>query len=857
MDEYNNQLKELFEKSTNGILFYDKKGELINANNTALKIMGISKLKSLKGSNIFDNPNIASKKDKLITEGTLKFKYKINFEYIKKIGIYNQNRSGIAFIEYNVSIIESGYMVQIQDITEYKLGEQQNQKNLEELQTLLEELHVSNEELHSTTDELQVANEELKLQEAKLLKANKALKESYNIAEADRNRLNTLIKTIPSAVIIIEQPDGKISFINDHAKKLYGMDPTELKMEEYPQIGLLKLDGSPYAPEEMPASRSLLNGEIVYNEDLILENPDGKRVIVCASLAPIYDSEGEISSVIGIFDDITERKQLENELIQARDYLEEQVKERTEELNSQHQRLFDMLELLPVMICLLTPDYHVAFANRAFRDTFGESEGKHCYEYLFGFNEPCHWCEAYSVLETGKPHYWELETPDDTIIHVHNMPFKDVDGSPLILEMDIDVTEQRKNENALKRSNNILNGINQIFQAGLTVESEEELAQTALNVIEDIIGSSFGFICEINPKNLLNTIAISFSGWEECKIPYNRQLIMATDLPIHGIRGRVIKDAKPLIFNDAEKHPEWVEPPEGHTKIKSFLGVPLIYADNVFGEIGLAHKDKDFTKDDLKTVELISFALVEALTSYRNRNKLKESVSELKRSNNELESFAYITSHDLQEPLRTIASYAQLIERRYKGKLDPDADEFINFMVDGSKRMKEMIQGLLDYSRVGTKGNEFTEFNTQDALDYALSNLMTAINENNAKITHTHLPTIYADKDQIARVFQNLIGNALKFQKEGVKPQIHISAKKEDMEHVFSVSDNGIGIDGQYCDQIFEVFKRLHAIGEYSGAGVGLAIVKRIIDRHGGRIWVESKPSNGSTFYFTIPLICH
>lgn len=232
--------------------------------------------------------------------------------------------------------------------------------------------------------------------------------------------------------------------------------------------------------------------------------------------------------------------------------------------------------------------------------------------------------------------------------------------------------------------------------------------------------------------------------------------------------------------------------------------------------------------------------------------ELEKVVYELKRSNEELQSFAYITSHDLQEPLRTIASYAQLIKRRYEGQLDQDADEFIDFMVNGASRMKNMIQGLLNYSHVGTQGHEFKEFKSEDALNYAINNLKFAIGEKNAEITYDKLPKIFADKNQIASVFQNLIGNALKFQKDGLKPKIHISSKKEDSEYVFSVRDNGIGIEKQYTHHIFEVFKRLHAIDEYEGAGIGLAIVKRIIDRHGGRVWVESEFGKGSTFCFTI-----
>ena len=170
-----------------------------------------------------------------------------------------------------------------------------------------------------------------------------------------------------------------------------------------------------------------------------------------------------------------------------------------------------------------------------------------------------------------------------------------------------------------------------------------------------------------------------------------------------------------------------------------------------------------------------------------------------------------------------------------------------------ASRMKEMIQGLLDYSRVGTKGKEFTKFNAQRGLNFALNNLKLSIEENNAEITYDDLPDIFADEDQITRVFQNLISNAIKFKKADEIPKIHISAKKEDNEYVFSVSDNSIGMEQEYGDKIFEIFKRLHAIGEYEGTGIGLAIVKRIIERHGGKIWVESSLGKGSTFYFTLP----
>ncbi len=235
--------------------------------------------------------------------------------------------------------------------------------------------------------------------------------------------------------------------------------------------------------------------------------------------------------------------------------------------------------------------------------------------------------------------------------------------------------------------------------------------------------------------------------------------------------------------------------------------------------------------------------------------KLKELVEELKRSNYELQQFTFITSHDLQEPLRSIASFSQLLEMRYKNKLDKDADEYINFVVDAAVRMKEMIQGLLDYSNVGTQKEKCESLNVEDILKQVLYNLNALIEENNVIITHDPLPVINGDSKQVVQLFHNLIENAIKFRKEDVPPKIHISASldEEKDEYVFSVADNGIGLELQYSDKIFEIFKRLHTIDEYRGTGIGLAICKRIVERHGGRIWVESELGKGATFYFTIP----
>jgi PAS domain S-box-containing protein len=225
---------------------------------------------------------------------------------------------------------------------------------------------------------------------------------------------------------------------------------------------------------------------------------------------------------------------------------------------------------------------------------------------------------------------------------------------------------------------------------------------------------------------------------------------------------------------------------------------------------------------------------------------------DLVRSNAELEQFAYVASHDLQEPLRMVSSYLKLIERRYKGKLDSDADEFIEFAVDGATRMKALINDLLTYSRIGTGKQELQWTDTQAVLNQVLADLRPTIEDSGAVVTSDPLPTLVAVEGQLDQLFQNLISNAIKFSSEK-PPEIHIGAERVNNTWLFSVRDNGMGIDPQHAERIFVLFQRLQSRGQYPGTGIGLAICKKIVDYHGGRIWVESSPGQGATFYFTIP----
>lgn len=391
-------------------------------------------------------------------------------------------------------------------------------------------------------------------------------------------------------------------------------------------------------------------------------------------------------------------------------------------LITERQRFAHLFDALPVYLILLSPDYRVPFDNRFFRERFGESKGRRCYEYLFRRSEPCEHCESFKVLETLEPHEWEWTGPDGRTYYIYDFPFNDLDGSPLIMEVGIDITARKRAEAELEKHHQNL----EVLVEERTRDLEAANAQLRAEVAER-------------------------------------------------------KRAEKMLRSYAEQ---------------------------------------------------------------------------LKLSNQALEDFAFVASHDLQEPLRKIRAFGDRLNTDYKGTLDEAGQDYIRRMQAAAERMQGMLDGLLTYSRITTQGKQFEAVDLNLIVREVLSDLEVRLAQTGGQVEVGELPMVEADPVQMRQLFQNLCGNALKFHRPGVPPQVTISGRVKTENWVeISIADNGIGFESEYTDQIFKPFHRLRGRGEYEGAGMGLAICKKILERHCGGITVKSRPGEGSTFTIVLPVL--
>jgi len=658
-----------------------------------------------------------------------------------------------------------------------------------------------------------------------------------------------------------------------------------------------------------------------------------------------------------------------------------------EALEAERCRFKEVLELLPAYVVLLTPDYHVPFANRFFRERFGESHGRRCFEYLFDLSEPCENCETFKVLKTNAPHHWEWTGPDCRNYDIFDFPFSDSDGSPMIMEIGIDLTDYKRAEEEVRRANvynrslieaspdplvtigsdggitdvngatesatgfdrdeligtdfsdyftepgkaragyqqvfrdgivrdypleilnrdghvthvlynasvfrnesgevagvfaaarditarklaearivrqnTILNAINQVFREAFCCETEEMLGRKCLAIAEALTGSEFGFIIRINPAGRADAIALSDPGWEACRMPENNAVLLLRDMEVRGIWSGVFRHGRSIITNDPPAHPDWIGIPEGHPAVTCFLGVPMEQAGSTIALIGLANKPGGYGDSDREAVELLAVAIVESLMRKRAEDEIRklnteleqrvaERTNQLEASNKELEAFAYSVSHDLRAPLRSIDGFSLALLEDFAGELDDQGKDYLRRVRYASQRMSVLIDDMLRLSWIAR-----TEMKPEEvdlcAMAYAISRQLSESSpDRSVDFSVTDDLKVMGDPRLLHVAMENLLGNAWKFTSKHETAKIEVGMDSKDGETVYFVRDNGAGFDMAYVDKLFSPFQRLHSEQDYPGTGIGLSIVQRIIQRHGGKAWAEGEPGRGATFYFTL-----
>jgi PAS domain S-box-containing protein len=494
--------------------------------------------------------------------------------------------------------------------------------------------------------------------------------------------------------------------------------------------------------------------------------------------------------------------------------LSKEVRDKQDRLEMERNFVSTVLDTTGALVTVLDPAGRIVRFNRACEEVSGYSLGEVRDRYfgdLFLVPEQGYEIKAvFSELESGgsvhgREYYWLKKNGGLRLISGSFTAIRDNEGHVQnIICSGVDITKRKLTEQKLQES--------------------EERYRKLVEFLPKMIG------VHVNQRWVyMNPAGMNLLGARHEREILGTEVLEIISPEFREIARSRVEQAQKTGLPTPEIQEKFIRLDGGKVDV-SVSGIPI----NFQGESGI-------------------FVFAEDISARKKaEDDLRRSHDELERSNQELEQFAYVASHDLQEPLRMVSSYMGLIERRYKGRLDPDADDFIGYAVDGAKRMKMLINDLLQYSRVGTHGKIFGPVDCEKLLIEVLEHLQLLIEDNGATITHDQLPTVIADDVQLARLFQNLINNALKFRKEE-PPSIHISVEPNNGTWLFSFRDNGIGVSPKFADRIFEIFQRLHGSEEYPGTGIGLAICKKIVERHGGRIWVQSEQGHGATFIFTIP----
>ena len=621
------------------------------------------------------------------------------------------------------------------------------------------------------------------------LKVQKRTKELKSASKYNRS----LIEVSVDPLVTIG-PKGKITDVNKSTESVTG----------YSRDELIGTDFSDYFTEPEKARdgyQQVFKNGTVMDYPLEIKHKNGHFTPVLYNASVYKDDNDEIIGVFAAARDITKIKKAEEEI----------------------QKLANIVESSDDAIISKTFDGIITSWNKGAKTLYGYSQDE-----IIGKNIsiliPPHLKDEYKrftnlILRGERVYHYERERirKDGKVIDV-----------ALTLSPIFDLSGK-------------LVGISTIARDISIRKKAEKKLEYASKYNRSLIEVSVDPLVTIGPKGKITDVNKS----TESVTGYSRDELIGTDFSDYFTEPEKARDGYQQVYKNGTvmDYPLEIKHKNGH--ITPVLYNASVYKDDNDEIIGVFAAARDITQ--MKNVE-------NKLKEYQDslEEKVKKRTEELAKSNAELEHFAYVASHDLREPLRMITSFLQLLERRYSDNLDHDANEFIGFAVDGAKRLDEMINDLLEYSKVTRKEQVFKPVKLEKVLEEALINLIVPTEEHNAIIGYDPLPTVYGDERLLVQLFQNLIGNAIKYHDQK-PPKIHISSTKENNQYIISIKDNGIGIDSQHLDRIFTIFQRLHRNDEYKGTGIGLAIAQKIVHQHGGEIWAESEKGKGTTFYFTIP----
>ena len=634
-----------------------------------------------------------------------------------------------------------------------------------------------------------------------------ARKDAEAAVRESEERFRAVVNSLSEGILVYDKALNIVAG-NFAAEKIIGLPMAQMlgKPGFTSLVPCVREDGSPLPADERPTRTTVRSGAPMKNYVVGIRRPDGSTTWISANTAFLrHPGEVEHYGVVSTITDISAQRASEAALRES------------------EERFRQTFELAASGIAHVSLDGKFMRVNRSLCEMLGYPESQ-----LVGR----------SVKEISHPEDRDLTDGQRARVRAGELASAHLEkrylrgdggvvwvdlaialvrgagGAPLyeIAVLD-DITERKEAERALRRSEARFRSLTQVSSDWYWEQDDK----FRLSFMSGRMGERTG----LDPS--------SYLGRQRWDTP----ALNLTEVDWRRHREQLVRHEP---FHDFEmQRPN----PEGGTRWVSLSGEPVYDEDGRFA--GYRGVGKDITERKHAEEEL-----------RRAHADLERKATELQRSNSELEQFAYVASHDLQEPLRMVSSYTQLVLRRYGERLDGDAKEFMAYVVDGAARMKQLIEDLLAYSRVGTRGKEFKPVAVEAAVRRAINNLRAAIEETGASITYDALPTVDADDVQLAQLFQNLMGNALKFRSQSV-PRIHVSSKETEAEWEFAVADNGIGIEPQYFERIFMVFQQLHTKGEFPGTGIGLAICKKVVERHGGRIWVISRPGEGSAFHFTLP----